>query len=296
MCFTINKESFNICCNCYCYCVNAEAMKMDEDSEKLDARSFLVNPTLLCHFYTNVRLTGMTVLNSELFVVQGRSPQVNVYNTDTYTHSRDITITGSTGLNAIVASPRSNCLYVSEAALQVIYQYDHSNDVINMWFVNGKCYGLSLTSTDNVLVTLSDTKQIQEYTSRGHLIRDISFDSRIEYPLHSVQLPDDRWVVSHGMGNPLNRVCIVDMSGRITQSYGESRGSDVGQLYYFRNLAVDKYGNVLIADQFNDRVVLLNPSLTHLGYITLPGHHLDSLRVRSNRANLDSRAMLSYPD
>ena len=30
----------------------------------------------------------------------------------------------------------------------------------------------------------------------------------------------------------------------------------------------------LVADWSNDRVVLLGPSLAHLGYITLPGHEL----------------------
>ena len=64
------------------------------------------------------------------------------------------------------------------------------------------------------------------------------------------------------------------MSGSIIQCYGRARGSDDGQLYNPRHLAVDRHGNVLVADYGNNRVVLLSPSLTHLGNITVPGHEL----------------------
>jgi len=42
-----------------------------------------------------------------------------------------------------------------------------------------------------------------------------------------------------------------------------------------RNIAVDKHGNVLVVDCFNYRVELLSPTLTHLGYISIPGYVLD---------------------
>ena len=45
-------------------------------------------------------------------------------------------------------------------------------------------------------------------------------------------------------------------------------------MYNPRHLAVDRHGNVLVADRGNNRVVLLSPSLTRLGYITVPGHEL----------------------
>ena len=39
---------------------------------------------------------------------------------------------------------------------------------------------------------------------------------------------------------------------------------------------MDSYGNVIVADRQNNRFVLLSPSLTNLGYIAVPGHHLKS--------------------
>ena len=98
----------------------------------------------------------------------------------------------------------------------------------------------------------------------------ISLDGSIESPQHTVQLSSDRLLVSHGSGDSPHRVCLVNMSGSIIQCYGGAGGSGDGQLYGPRDLAVDSYGNVLVADSINDRVVLLSPSLTHLGYITVP--------------------------
>jgi len=154
--------------------------------------------------------------------------------------------------------------------------------------VGGEGYGLSLTSTDNVLVTLGDTKQLNEYTPDGRLMREISLDSSIEHPWHSVQLSGDWFVVSHGWSGSLNRVCIVDTSGRIIQCYGGASGSGLGQLDVPRHLAVDGHGNVLVADQSNNRVVILSPSLIRLGYIKISGLemsqpwplHLDKLTHR----------------
>jgi len=154
--------------------------------------------------------------------------------------------------------------------------------------VGGGSEGLSITSTDNVLVTLSRFRLIKEYTPDGGLIRVISFDNSIEFPQHSVQLSSNLFVVSHGWTGTLHRVCIVDTRGHIIQCYGESPGSGIGQLDFPGYLAVDRPGNVLVTDSLNNRVVLLSPLLTQLGYIEIPGHelnqpyalHLDELNHR----------------
>ena len=175
----------------------------------------------------------------------------------------------------MAASPRYNCLYVSDIVLNAVHLYNLSNNVITRWSVVGRCYGLSLTSTHNVLVTLLHTRRVQEYSPDGRRqIRAINLDGSIEYPLHTVQLSSDQLLVSHGLGGTLNRVCLVNMSGSIIQCYGRAAGSGVGQLNDPRDLAVDKHGNVLVADSGNHRVVLLSPSLTRLRYIAVPGHEL----------------------
>jgi len=268
----------NSCCLFYLFSI-IETVKNNDSDNRLNTRLLLNNSILLSAISVEGSIRGITVLGSELFVVPGWSTQVFVYDTNNFNLTRNISITGSSRLWAIVASPRYNCLYISDVNQNVIYRYNLSNNIITSWSVGEACFGLSLTSADNVLVSLYDTvdtTQIIQYTPYGGLIAKINLDSSIEYLYHSVQLSSDRFVVSHGTYSILlNRVCIVDTGGQIIQCYGGASGSRVGQLSGPRNLAVDRHGNVLVADWGNNRVVLLSPSLILLGYVNIPGQKLN---------------------
>ena len=252
-------------------------------------RPFLNKTVLHGKISVSGSITGITVLNRELFVVPYLSSQVNVYDTNNLTLTRNITISGSSTLLAIVASPQSNCLYISDVNLKVIQLYNLSSNVISSWPVYGDSHGLSLTSTGNVLVTLREDKKIKEYKPDGTFVREIMLENSINDPWHSIQLSSDEIVVSHGHQDAsLHRICIVNNSGRIKQCYGEIQGTRVGRLNHPRNLAKDKDDNILVVDSNNNRIVLLSRSLNHLGYITVPGHelrfpyalHLDELNHR----------------
>jgi len=67
----------------------------------------------------------------------------------------------------------------------------------------------------------------------------------------------------------------VDLSGDIIQSYGSFHGSAVEQLCYPWHLTVDAQDNLLVADGFNNRVLLLRSTLTYVSVIVIPGHMLD---------------------
>ena len=45
---------------------------------------------------------------------------------------------------------------------------------------------------------------------------------------------------------------------------------------YPQQLTVDKFDNLLVVDRYNNRVVLLSPTLSLLGYIQSSGHQLNS--------------------
>ena len=85
-----------------------------EREDELNSESFLDKSKLLSVTKSG-QVRGMTVLNSELFVVPYLLSKVNVYNTNNCIRTRRITIinTGSYSLFAIVASPRYNALYAN---------------------------------------------------------------------------------------------------------------------------------------------------------------------------------------
>jgi len=129
-------------------------------------------------------VSGITVLGSDVFVVR-RTRQVYVYNSTRFTSLYNLMISGSEEqLEGIVLCSRNNCLYVSDYGQKIIYRHDISNNVTTKWSMSGICYGLSVTKTYNVLTTLRDPNRIQEYTTHGSLIREISLDSSIDHPLH----------------------------------------------------------------------------------------------------------------
>jgi len=62
---------------------------------------------------------------------------------------------------------------------------------------------------------------------------------------------------------------MVDDDGRVTRSYGGEYGSGDGQLGWPRYLAVDEDSQLIfVADDFNDRVVVLNLTLQFVRYIS----------------------------
>ena len=199
-------------------------------NRELDARSFLDKSRVLGVLSVKGSINGLTLLNNELFVVRGCSKQVDAHNTNNFlSNPRSIKIEGSIYLWSLVASSWNNCLYISDPDLMVVHRYNLSDKVTTQWCVGGKCYGLSLTSTHNILVTMEDPKKIKEYTPNGISVREISLDGSMEYSKHSVQLSSDRLIVSHGWSESPHRVCIIDMSGRSIQAYGWYEGSSSGQ-------------------------------------------------------------------
>jgi len=262
---------------CLCHCVIDKAatnggcsVDVLKSNEFLNTRA--INPVV----HEKGFIYGITVLNSELFVVRGSSQgEVKVYNSSNLRSIRTLTVPGSKRLQRIVACPSSNCLYISDARLEIIYRFDvGTNIVICSWSVGGACRGLSLTSSHSILATFVETRHVREYTQDGSLIREIRLDDSIERPLHCIQLSIDQFIVCHE--GIQQRVCIVDTNGRVVKSYGGPQGSGVEQMHGPSCLAVDSHKCVFIADYFNNRVELLSPTLTHLGYIDIPGYQLNN--------------------
>jgi len=59
----------------------------------------------------------------------------------------------------------------------------------------------------------------------------------------------------------MNRVCEVDMTGRMLKAFGSAPGEDVGQLNVAPYVSLDDEERVIVADSLNHRVLLLNKQL-----------------------------------
>jgi len=220
-----------------------------------------------------VDVRGVTSVGGELFVLlHRRFDQVAVYCINDHQLLRHLSLSGVKlqEFNDLTSCVRHKCLYASDVVNRYILRYELATSATSKWSVPGEPYGLSITPSGNLLVTCQRPNKLVELSvDSGQCVREIALQSDIVRPWHGVQLTTGQYVVCHGSRNTLDRVCMVDDAGRVTRSYDDESGCDVGQLYWSRHLAVDEDSQfIFVADRFNRRVVMLSPTLEFVRYIS----------------------------
>ena len=212
---------------------------------------------------------GVTSIGDDVFVVRINTQQkIEVYDANTFTLQRHITVPGleinsSLGL---AACPYNNCLYASDwGNNDSIHRVDLSgNNAVIKWSVARGPVGLSVNGEHNLLVVSAGRPKpkLLIYTTHGTLLQDIQLqaDTDIEHPDHAVQLSTGQFLVSHW--GSLHRVCLVGVDGAVVRSYGGQQGSQLTQMSCPEGLAVDGEGRVLVADGWNNRLLVIDQSLS----------------------------------
>ena len=125
-----------------------------------------------------------------------------------------------------------------------------------------KPVGLRVNRAQNLLVVSYGESKLQEFTTHGTLLQNIQLqlDGTTGDFRHAVDLASGQFVVS--CCAPLHGICLVDVNGTIIQSYGGQSGSQMTQMHNPEGLAVDIHGNILVADELNNRLLVIDRSLT----------------------------------
>jgi len=90
-------------------------------------------------------------------------------------------------------------------------------------------------------------------------VREICLkDAGVTYPRHAVQLSSGDYAVSHGKSQ--GGVSVVGVDGKVVQRYGQSVTSEGGQMKFPKSLAVTKKDDILVADNGNNRFLLIKRS------------------------------------
>jgi len=207
------------------------------------------------------KVAGLTYVNNELFVLRHPSKEeVQVYDTETFTHRRTVRVPGFSDVflerKALTSCAVNNCLYACDCVN--VFKVSLSTGVVINWEVECNSSGLSVNAAGHVVVTNTSNNKIREYTTYGELVCKIEVhESHVTELWHAVKLTDSRFVVSHhkpGQGS----VSLFDEQGRITESYSVSAMS----LKRPRQLAVNgTRDSLLVVDSGNNRIVSLDISL-----------------------------------
>jgi len=208
----------------------------------------------------------VTSLGDNVFVVRYQSEEkIEVYDAKTFTLQRHITVPGlSCSSHGLAACPHNNCLYASADS---VHRVELSGSNVMKWSVASRPAGLSVNSEHNLLVVSQGEKKLQIFTTHGTLLQNIQLQADIVLPWHAVQLLIGQFLFflvsdSSFLARDLPRVCLVGDDGAVFRSYGGQKGSQLTQLNGPAGLAVDREGRVLVADRCNNRLLVIDQSLS----------------------------------
>ena len=205
---------------------------------------------------------GVTSLGNDVFVVRYKCQQIEVYDAVTFTLQRCLAVPqlGSYSHDLAVC-PSNKCIYASDCNNSSVHRVELSgSNAVVKWSVAGGPTGLTVNRAQNLLVVSRGERKLQEFTTHGTLLQNIQLPSDIGDPWYTVDLANGQFVVSC-RGTP-DGVYLVDVKGAVIHSYGGHKGSQTMKMSGSAGLAVDKHGNILVADQRNHRLLVIDGSLS----------------------------------
>jgi DNA-binding beta-propeller fold protein YncE len=209
-------------------------------------------------------VTSLTTYNDQLFFCRHLSASIMIYDSTNFRQIGSIIVAGSDNdFYGLAPSLADDLLYASNTNEQKVYTVKLPLDTSTTsiaptakWSMALKPNGLSVNGANNVLVTMRT--KIEEYTSNGTLVRRVPNNY---YNFQAVEQFDGMIAVSSY--STLNAVSLWYTNGTFQNNYGSiTAGSGVGMLNFPFGLAVDKDGFILVCDSGNNRVVVLNPTLS----------------------------------
>jgi len=197
------------------------------------------------------------------------SSKVDLYDAETFTLQRRLPVPGLGRSYGLAACASNKCLYASDFCSDDVNRVDllGSNEVTK-WSVGSRPAGLMVNSDKTVLVVIESERKLKQFTTHGRQLRTIQLQLRIELPRQAIQLTSGQFVISH-MGDTQHRVCLVDDKEALVRSFGGTPGSGLTKMNAPAGLARDEHGNILVADQDNNRLLVLDPALTSAREMTV---------------------------
>jgi len=223
-----------------------------------------------------VYVWGVTQLHDVVYIVCAGSSTISRFDARTHQQLTDIVVKDLSSPRDIVACERTSQIYVADE--DCIWRVSSDGEDIQRWLPKSpsdtfKPWTLSVTSTC-LLVTSRDTHQLIQFNEVGDELRRVQLPYDME-PWHAVESPTGTFIVSR-YNKQLNQddVSEVNTGGEVLRQFS---GSHLSSLRETPHVAVDSHGNILVADAYNRRILLLDAHLTLLRVI-IDKHQLNDKR------------------
>jgi len=151
---------------------------------------------------------------------------VEVYDVITYRLKRCLTVPNARGFADMTSCEHCCCIYISGRVADCIHRLD-AQGAATEWPVNDRPWGLSVNAEHNLLVTCRVAPKIKEFTTDGHMVRNVDLPGDVVHPWHTVQVRSGQFIVCHGgSGDAVHGVCMISADGcDIVHSHGGQPGS-----------------------------------------------------------------------
>ena len=135
---------------------------------------------------------GVTCLGDEVFIVCDGKAEVQVFDIDTLSLKRRLSVTGLISASDLVSCVQNNCLYSCNYNGNCVFKIKIRRNSTS-WVMNAVAYSLSVTFKSNILATCHQTSKLIEFTADGDLLREIDLEHAVPNPYHSVQLSNGQF-------------------------------------------------------------------------------------------------------
>jgi len=201
---------------------------------------------------------GVTQLRDVVYVVRGRSSTILRYDATTHQQLTDINLKDLREPRDIAACEMTSQLYVADWA-GCVWRVSSDGADIQRWLPKSPFdtitpWTLSVTSS-RLLVTSRIGRQLRQFDAAGDELRRVGLPDYMK-PNHAVESPTATFIVGHFYTQLAHcQVSEVSTEGQVLRQFS---GSSLGVP---EHIAVDRQGNIFVADVANGRILLLDAQL-----------------------------------
>lgn len=208
---------------------------------------------------------GVCKLHGSIYVLTHKPNSVLVYSDENHTVlQREIKLGEEIKWPLDMAACRmSSCLYIVDRDNTCVWKVGNagSNTAVRWLAGIDWPFTMSVSETGNIVMMRWGQPSVLElYRSDASLILSVPFPANIEYPWHAVETSKGNFVISHWKRDS-NFWSVVELSrdGVILCRFLPI--DDANHLNYPYHLTIGLFDEVLVADQYNRRVILLDSEL-----------------------------------
>jgi len=202
---------------------------------------------------------GMTQLRDVVYVVGGGSWTITRFNATTHQQLTDINLKDLRDPFDIAACERTSQLYVADN-WECVWRVSSDGADIKRWLKKSSSdtfepHTLSVTSS-RLLVTSRFDRQLRQFDAAGgDELRRVGLPNYMK-PLYAVESPTGTFIVDH-FNTQLSeeQVSEVSTEGQVLRQFSRSSHGCPG------HIAVDRQGNIFVADWAYRRILLLDAQL-----------------------------------